>query len=119
MSIIRNKNYRYCFGIKFCALLVTKWCAITLIFSVRSAKDLVNFVVDKRSQEEVVSQYGSEIILLQVETPEKPLDLKFVMFRDNIPKDDQGLPAEGSHKEIHGLGATEAHLVGSETLMMF
>ncbi len=34
-----------------------------------------------------------------------------LMFRENIPKDDQPVPAEGSHKEIHGLGAIEAQLV--------
>jgi hypothetical protein len=31
-----------------------------------------------------------------------------LMFRENIPKDDQRVPAEGSNKEIHGLGATKA-----------
>jgi hypothetical protein len=33
------------------------------------------------------------------------------MFRENIPKDDQRLPAEGPDDEAHGLRATEARLV--------
>jgi hypothetical protein len=30
------------------------------------------------------------------------------MFRENIPKDDQRVPAEGPDEEAHGLWATEA-----------
>ncbi len=43
------------------------------------------------------------------------------MFRENIPKDDQRVPAEGPNKEIHGLGATEAQLVhlNSDDVLMF
>ncbi len=37
--------------------------------------------------------------------------LSSVMFRENIPKDDQRVPAEGPDKEAHRLGATEAQLV--------
>ncbi len=33
------------------------------------------------------------------------------MFRENNPKDDQQVPAEGPDEEIHGLGATKARLV--------
>ncbi len=45
------------------------------------------------------------------------------MFRENIPKDDQRVPAEGSHKEIHAEGPDkEAHGLGAAEawpLMMF
>jgi hypothetical protein len=34
-----------------------------------------------------------------------------LMFRKNIPKDDQRVPAEGPDEEAHGLGATEACLL--------
>jgi hypothetical protein len=37
-----------------------------------------------------------------------------LMFRENIPKDDQQVPAEGPVQETQGLGAAEACL-----LMMF
>ncbi len=44
-----------------------------------------------------------------------------LMFRENILKDDQWVPAEGPDKEIHGLGATEAQLVhlNSDDVLMF
>jgi hypothetical protein len=41
------------------------------------------------------------------------------MFRENIPKDDQPVPAEGPDEEAHGLGAVEAPLVNLEILMIF
>ncbi len=43
------------------------------------------------------------------------------MFREDIPKDDQRVPSEGSHKEIHGPGAIEAQLVhlNSDDVLMF
>jgi hypothetical protein len=34
-----------------------------------------------------------------------------LMFRENVPKDDQRVPAEGPDEEPHGLGAAEARLV--------
>jgi hypothetical protein len=34
-----------------------------------------------------------------------------LMFRENIPKDDQRVPAEGLDEEAHGLGDTKARLV--------
>jgi hypothetical protein len=34
-----------------------------------------------------------------------------LMFSENIPKDDQRVPAEGPDEEAHGLGAPEARLV--------
>ncbi len=34
-----------------------------------------------------------------------------LMFRENIPKDDQRVPAEGPDEEAHGLGAAEARLL--------
>jgi hypothetical protein len=34
-----------------------------------------------------------------------------LIFRENIPKDDQRVPAEGPDQEAHGLQATEALLV--------
>jgi hypothetical protein len=37
-----------------------------------------------------------------------------LIFRENIPQDDQRVPAEESHKETHGLGATEARLVNQK-----
>jgi hypothetical protein len=34
-----------------------------------------------------------------------------LMFRENIPKDDQRVPAEGPDEEAHGLAAAEACLL--------
>jgi hypothetical protein len=34
-----------------------------------------------------------------------------LIFRENIPKDDQRVPAEGPDEEAHGLGAAEARLL--------
>ncbi len=34
-----------------------------------------------------------------------------LMFRENIPKDDQRVPAEGPDEEANRLGAAEAQLV--------
>jgi hypothetical protein len=34
-----------------------------------------------------------------------------LMFRENIPKDDKRVPAEGPDEEAHSLGAAEARIV--------